>query len=368
MSKRYLSIFPEAENVHLVKDVGSLAYALHKTHAYQATLACYKNGEYPYLEQELKGLELVFIKKISGSAFIDVLLFLLFNCSKYDTVQVFHFRLRSLIWLYFFKCLRGSKAQTYLKLDANEKVLDFATNSRFIKLKNYLLQKINIVSAETPYMQEAFAKLWQRPIMLIPNGFWLDNEDPFISFSEKENTLLTVARIGAPEKNHPLLLNAFAKIADKFPDWQLKLCGPIDKNFYPFIEQYFKNNPKLKDRVHFLGNVENRTLLKQVFNQSKIFCLSSFMESYAIVLVEAAFAGCYLLSSNIISAPYLTHNETFGSIFESDNETDLCKKLEAIILNKEKLEQNCTAVQSYYRTHFTWQKIVEPIAQKLNEH
>ena len=60
---KFLTIFPNAENVHLIKDVGMIPYTLHREYGYDSTIASYKNGVYPYYETEVKGITQVFISK-----------------------------------------------------------------------------------------------------------------------------------------------------------------------------------------------------------------------------------------------------------------------------------------------------------------
>ena len=115
----FLTIFPGTENVHLIKDVGMLPFILHEEFGYDSTIASYKNGEYPYLETEVKGLKHVFIKKKFRNPIFDVLWFLLLNFRKYDIVQCYHFQRPSLWYLFFFKVLKKitfSKSFTFLKL------------------------------------------------------------------------------------------------------------------------------------------------------------------------------------------------------------------------------------------------------------
>ena len=60
-NKRFCTIFPPAENVHLLKDVGMIPYVLYKEYGYNSTIACFNNGTYPALNGEVKGLKIDFI-------------------------------------------------------------------------------------------------------------------------------------------------------------------------------------------------------------------------------------------------------------------------------------------------------------------
>ena len=41
MKKRFLTLFPELENVHLMKDVGMIPYIMHKEFGYDSYIASY---------------------------------------------------------------------------------------------------------------------------------------------------------------------------------------------------------------------------------------------------------------------------------------------------------------------------------------
>jgi L-malate glycosyltransferase len=123
--KKFLTLFPLTSNIHLTKDVGMIPYILFKDFGYESTLACYDNGNYEYLENEVKGLKIVFIKRIFNNVFIDSLLFLLFNGRKYDILQLYHLNRWNAALAYFFKVFTVKRRFTYLKLDTEEYVLDF---------------------------------------------------------------------------------------------------------------------------------------------------------------------------------------------------------------------------------------------------
>src|SRR6476620_5530988 len=80
--KKFLTLFPYTENVHLIKDVGMIPYVLHKEYGYESTIASFQNGEYPYLEDDVKGLKQTFIKKIFKKDKFNVYWFILTNFRK----------------------------------------------------------------------------------------------------------------------------------------------------------------------------------------------------------------------------------------------------------------------------------------------
>ena len=47
--KKFLTIFPLTENVHLTKDVVMIPYVLYKEFGYESTIATYKNNNTNYI-------------------------------------------------------------------------------------------------------------------------------------------------------------------------------------------------------------------------------------------------------------------------------------------------------------------------------
>ncbi len=84
---KFLTIFLPCENVHLIKDVGMLPYVLHNEHSVDSTIASYKNGQYEYIETEVKGLKQVFIQKAFNSDLFNIIYFLLKNHKKFQLTQ-----------------------------------------------------------------------------------------------------------------------------------------------------------------------------------------------------------------------------------------------------------------------------------------
>ena len=77
-------------------------------------------------------------------------------------------------------------------------------------------------------------------------------------------------------KRTDILMDAFAKVADKLPDWKLRIVGSIYDSFKPYIEKYFNEHPDLKERVTFTGLIEDKTELANEYKRAKIFWFNIF--------------------------------------------------------------------------------------------
>lgn len=365
--KRFLTLFPETENFHLTKDVGMIPFVLHKELGYQSTIACYKNGSYPYLQTEVEGLKLVFIKKVFGNRLFDGLLFLLLNFKMYDIVQTYHLRKESFIWLYVFRLLTSSKGKTYLKLDEGVYLKDSTYNSFRGKISLYFIRKIDLLSIETKsicaYLNES--NLLGRKIEYIPNGFYDWGKKGMEDFGEKKNIMLTVGRIGTEQKATEILCEAFAKFGESNKDWILEIIGPIKNDFSGYITTFFNKYPLLKDRVIFYGEIADRKVLKDKFRAAKIFTLSSRWEGFALVYLEAVQSGCYSILTDIPPAHDVTDEGKYGQLVPVDDIEGFARAM-TYSTDNVGFSSLSKEIQAFGYANFYWPEIVRKIDNLLN--
>lgn len=105
--------------------------------------------------------------------------------------------------------------------------------------------------------------------------------------SEKRHQILNVARFGE-QKRQPLLLEAFAKLADKFPEWDVKLLGEGRE------KPYFKKIEEVITRYHLEKRVLIHNPVKDVlphYYNADIFAFPSAFEGFPLTMTEAMSTG-----------------------------------------------------------------------------
>lgn len=359
----FVTLFPECQNVHLTKDVGMIAYILNKYYQYDSTIVCYQNDEYSYLNNEVKGLKIAFLKKVTGNSLQDGIIYLIKNARKIDVLHVFHITSkRSLVWILIYKLL-NPRGRVYLKLDADNRIKEFDFNKKDLKgsIKRFLIKRCKLVSIETEVLYEYIKRYWEIGIEYIPNGFYDYGVKNVVDYNEKENIICTVGRIGTYQKATEILLEGFKIAADEIMGWKLKVIGPIEDKFKKFIDEFFCKNPSLKDRIIFTGAIYDRSKLNDEYRKAKIFCLTSRYESFGLVFLEAMINGCYLITSNIDSSLDITDNKRYGDIFSVDSPCELAKCFINRCNSEKVLRENCNMVQSYVYNRFYWPNICEKI-------
>ncbi|MDU4962078.1 MAG: methyltransferase domain-containing protein [Sporomusaceae bacterium] len=360
---RFVTLFPETENIHLLKDVGMIPYHLSKHFNYKASIATYKNGTYPYLANEVRGLRLEYLERRHQDPSLDAMDYLRRHALDIDILQVFHLIPRTLDWINLYKDLNPS-GKVYLKLDASHNIKDIDIASAAGLKICQTLSKCDLISVETRQLADYLNSEWPLRVEYIPNGCFELRQQP-VSYDQKENVILTVGRIGSYVKANEVLLSAFLHAYPHLKGWQLKLVGPVTPEFRQLLENYLSQNEKLRPQIILTGEISDRQRLEEEYAKAKLFCLTSRWESFGIVLAEAARSGCFLLTSDVISAKDLTSDEQYGRIFAIDNVHQLTRLLIEAGNDETLLEANCGAVQAFAKQNFCWESICSRIHQHL---
>lgn len=113
----------------------------------------------------------------------------------------------------------------------------------------------------------------------------ISNPLPFQSgtFSDLNNKRITAAGRYTYQKGFDLLLEAWSKVCDQHPDWELHIYGKGDKTAYQVLAG------KLKLKNLFLENATPDMFCK--YRESSIFVSSSRFEGFGMVIAEAMTCG-----------------------------------------------------------------------------
>lgn len=143
-------------------------------------------------------------------------------------------------------------------------------------------------------------------------------------FSNEDVLLVCVARF-APQKNHDLLISAFAKGPASDPRAHLVLAG---QGVLQAQLQVRVNQLGLTNRVHFLGL---RTDIPDVLGASDIFVLSSNYEGNPLSVIEAMAAGLPIVSTAAGGVPELLQNGKEGFIVQPGNADGLSEAMVTLL-------------------------------------
>lgn len=278
-------------NVELVKDCGLIPYLLYKNHGCDVSMVGAKGETYPYAEL-VKGMKLEFLE--NGEIGTKVR-YILEKGKEIDCLI-----LRGCYATNFPIALTYKVANPngiiYVGLDANSQWMD-----RILWYEEDFMNFMNCcdyIATSCTAMQKHLNEKWPWDIKCIPNGYYnlfSSKEETEANFENKQNIILTVGRLGTIQKATETVLESFAAIADKIPEWEFRLVGNIEENFQEYIKSFYEKNPELTERVVFTGSIQDRSMLRQEYEKAKIFALPSRLEGGTPnVIAEALHAGCAL--------------------------------------------------------------------------
>lgn len=367
---KYCVLFPRAQNIHLIKDVGMIAYKFNKLFGYNAFIACYNNDNYDYVNSYVKGLKLEFIEKKYKSGMLNEIRFLKNNSKNIDILQIFHITLSSFVYIFFYKFF-NKNGKIFLKLDCTKELIEKLKSANFFMKAIVIgfLKKTTIIGVEQELLYSKLTEVipqLKNKFKVIPNGVDFDLIDKFESNSKfkKENIVINVSRIGSPEKNIHILMEAFLKFSKAATEhWKLVLVGPIEEEFNNFIKSFFRMHPEVEDTVVFKGPIYDRGQLFNEYKRSKIYCCSSAYESFGISMLEAAAFGNVIVSSKTGIAEELTEGGC-GVLVEKITAEELAEGL-LKYENSEALDSISFKILERCRRKFAWNDIVSKLKESL---
>ena len=155
-----------------------------------------------------------------------------------------------------------------------------------------------------------------------------------------------------PHKNAKATLGAFELLSQK-EDLDLVFAGKINENKpNEDIRKLISDKPRLKDRVHFLGYVEDLDLV-HLYRSAEMLAFPSFYEGFGIPPLEAMGCGCPVIVSNAASLPEICGDAALYVDPHSCEElaSAMQKILHDPVLRRIQVEKGLKVVES-----FQWKK------------
>ena len=166
---------------------------------------------------------------------------------------------------------------------------------------------------------------------IIPNAISVDKQP-----NHKANRVVDITYVGrlVPEKGVDILIKAVNNLCKSFSGLTVKIVGDGTS-----MDQLQKAviDAKLSANVTFTGKLDHDAV-KRVLLTSKILVLPSRKESFGLVLLEAANAGCAVVATATGGIPSIIENGVNGLLFDIEADEQLEEHL-ANLLSEELLRQ-----------------------------
>lgn len=156
-------------------------------------------------------------------------------------------------------------------------------------IRNWAYSKANRIVVQTGDMPECFPAKLQKKMVVIPNPVPKQLPEPFEG--ERKKQIVNVARL-QPQKNHTLLIEAFAQFSKAYPEYELHIFGIGE------LEEALRKQAadlQVGDKVVFRG-FSNRVM--EDIRESAMFVLSSDYEGISNSMIEALAVGTPVISTD----------------------------------------------------------------------
>jgi len=134
----------------------------------------------------------------------------------------------------------------------------------------------------------------------------------------------------ASVKRVDALIDAFARLADDFPGWDLMICG--DGPLRGELEARARAAGLTEQRVHWLGFLPDPGQVRLAYHASDVLVLPSSFEPWALVISEAVAAGLAVVATDVVgAAPELIEPGVNGQIVPPGDVDALAGALEQVM-------------------------------------
>jgi GalNAc-alpha-(1->4)-GalNAc-alpha-(1->3)-diNAcBac-PP-undecaprenol alpha-1,4-N-acetyl-D-galactosaminyltransferase len=139
--------------------------------------------------------------------------------------------------------------------------------------------------------------------------------------------VVTMGRLRS-QKGYDLLIPAFAKLAERYPEWQLIIMGEgSDREALESL----RNGLGLDDRVLMPGTVRNPSA---VLHQAELFVMASRFEGFPMAHCEAMSSGLPIVSTDCESGPReIIRQNVDGFLVEPGNIDAIAVAMEKLMVN-----------------------------------
>ncbi len=205
------------------------------------------------------------------------------------------------------------------------------------------------------------------PVAVIPNGVDLDVLDQPAERSVLETAhpeladkklVLFMARLHV-KKGLEHLLQAWSRLADGFPDWQLIVAGP--DNGFEAAARAIVAEAGIGARVTFTGNLQGE-MARAARQAADLFVLPSFSEGFSMAVLEAMAARCPVLITPGCNFPEVEPSGA-GAIARPDVEGTFEGLGRLMSLSDDERQQMGQRGRQLIEQRFTWDIVAQQTLQ-----
>ena len=205
---------------------------------------------------------------------------------------------------------------------------------------------------QLPKARDFFCKKVREKSFVIHNPYLGPLLPPY--HGERKKTIVTATRLEI-EKGVDILINAFAIIHHKYPDYKLIIYGDGS------LKNELHNQVKSLGLVEYVDFLGYQQYIAEKVSKDGIFVLPSRYEGIPNTLIEVMATGMPTISADCSPGGprFLTRDGELGMLFPVDDTSSLVEKIELLLENKElvrHLEKRSPEILK-----FTSENVVKPL-------
>lgn len=232
---------------------------------------------------------------------------------------------------------------------------------RWSWLRRWYYPRASRVVLLTADVRDWALRLWPRwRAVAIPNAVESDGGAGGRPEGSGPRTLLAMGRLG-PEKGFDILLEAFARLAPGFPDWQLRIYGEGGER---------ARLEALIDRLGLAGRAHLPGIVRRpgdFLAQADVFAVPSRYEGFSMVLAEAMALGVPAVATACSGPAAIIRDGIDGLLVPPEDPAALAQALARLMLDGD--ERRCLGARavevaerfSPERIVGQWQSLIESV-------
>lgn len=204
-------------------------------------------------------------------------------------------------------------------------------------IRNYVFRHADGCVFQTEDAQKYYGRAVRHKSAVISNPMILYNDCQDIILSrDRSNRIVCVGRYD-PQKNHPLLIKAFARLVKKYPDFTLEIYGRDFHGYQQTLE-------KLIDDLQLCGKVKLMGAHNDLHNMiydAKMSVLASNYEGMPNALLETVALGIPSIATDcpIGGSAKIIGNDENGLLIRMNDEDQLLEKMIFLVENPERADE-----------------------------
>lgn len=168
--------------------------------------------------------------------------------------------------------------------------------------------------------------------------------------------ILFIGRLAKGHKRPHLLIEAFSKVADQFPNWIVELWGADENKAYKAQLELMIKQANLTDRVQFKGITKD---VESVLSTGDIYAMMSASEGFGLSMAEAMAKGLPVIACDTWLGVSDIVQDEYNGILVADNSNDIAQGLKKLMSDNElrtNLGKNASNSMKQYAPNIIWSR------------